>query len=75
MAMQEVAERPARRYKTKDSNNSSSIQLDHGNNEMEEANEIFLSSNSETSFVCGKVCKGNRGLNPIQARLFLRFKV
>ena len=44
------------------SSDSSSIQLDHGNNEIEEANERLLSSNSEISCVCGKVCKGNRGL-------------
>ena len=29
------------------SNDSSPIQLDHGNNEIEEANERLLSSNSE----------------------------
>ena len=39
------------------SSDSSSIELDHGNNEIEEANERLLSSNSETSCVCGKVLK------------------
>ena len=47
-------------------NDSSSIQLDHSNNEIEEANERLLSSNSEISCVCGKVCKGNRGLKSHQ---------
>ena len=48
------------------SNNSSPIQLDYGNNEIEEANKRLLSSNSEISCVCGKVCKGNRGLKSHQ---------
>ena len=48
------------------SSDSSSIQLDHGNNEIEEANERLLSSNSEISCVCGKVCKGNRELKSHQ---------
>ena len=48
------------------SSDSSSIQLDHGNNEIEEANERLLSSNSEISCVCGKVCKSNRGLKTHQ---------
>ena len=48
------------------SNDSSPIQLDHGNNEIEEANERLLSSNSEISCVRGKVCKGNRGLESHQ---------
>ena len=50
------------------SNDSSLIQLDHGNNEIEEANERLLSSNSEISCVCGKACKGNRGLNKSHQR-------
>ena len=48
------------------SSDSSSIQLDHGNNEIEEVNERLLSSNSEISCVCGKVCKGNQGLKSHQ---------
>ena len=48
------------------SSDSSPIQLDHGNNEIEEANERLLSSNSEISCVCGKVCKGNLGLKSHQ---------
>ena len=48
------------------SNDSSPIQLDHSNNEIEEANERLLSSNSEINCVCGKVCKGNRGLKSHQ---------
>ena len=48
------------------SNNPSPIQLDHGNNEIEEANERLLSSNSEICCVCGKVCEGNRGLKSHQ---------
>ena len=52
------------------SNDSSSIQLDNGNNEIEEANERILSSNSEISCVCGKVCKGNRDLKVINVHVF-----
>ena len=48
------------------SSDSSSIQLDHGNNETEEATERLLSSNSEISSVCGKVCKGNLELKSHQ---------
>ena len=48
------------------SSDSSSIHLDHGNNETEEANARLLSSNSEISCVCGKACKGNRGLKSHQ---------
>ena len=47
-------------------NDSSSIQLYHGNIEIEEANERLLSSNSEISCVCGKVCKVNPGLKSHQ---------
>ena len=54
------------RQRTYSNDYSSSIQLDHGNNEIEEANEILLSSNSEISCVCGKVCEGNRGLKSHQ---------
>ena len=46
------------------SSDSSSIQLDHGNNVIEETNERLLSSNSEISCVGGKVCKGNRSHQP-----------
>ena len=42
------------------------IQLDHSNNEIEEGNKTLLSSNSETSCVCGKVCEGNPGLKSHQ---------
>ena len=44
------------------SSDSSSIHLDQSNNKTEEANERLLSSNPEISCVCGKACKGNRGL-------------